>query len=459
MSTVNPDGVLQDNPPLAPTDPANAAIAQSVQPLPSPITPGTGNRPMPLPQYMLPGGGQPQAPPIGPPKIKQDPESRMDLWRNLLGDFVWSLASGAEAGAKAPPGQRNRAAFAGALRGPYNRREAEQKLQLEKMRAEELQAQAEKAMAAIGQLNVTNAQKDQQLKEQAVTHQNEMDRFFALLEANKPGKEAATRGANAGAALKEDLLAHPKPIIMGPGQTALPGGKDFVPGVAPIYKSPAAPQKLDDNQRAVAAYIAHVNAKDVGYTDKAFSPDEAGFLKWRESIKPRSDQVVVMRTTDDQGNAVNVIVPKVPGVSYPAAPTAQEDNRRYQADIIDNYATHIISLIDKNPETVGPILGRIAKGETAIGNVSPEAKAIGTALGSFTALQPILHGFRGGSQTVDHFNAVLGDQHLNAAALKASLKEIQFLAQTIKNPPKAKTSASGIRRAVVGQNGSVTIKK
>ncbi len=96
-------------------------------------------------------------------------------------------------------------------------------------------------------------------------------------------------------------------------------------------------------------------------------------------------------------------------------------------------------MIDKTPNAVGPILGRLARGEVAVGNVSPEVKAIHTALGSFEALQPILHGFRGGSQTVDHFKGVIGDQHLNAAALKASLNEIKTLANTIKGGMGAKT--------------------
>lgn len=92
----------------------------------------------------------PPAPAPGPPKIPKDPDSRMDLYRNLLGDFVWSLASGAEAGSKAAPGQRNRAAFAGALKGPYYRQKAKQDLELSEARQAQTQAAADKAMAAIG---------------------------------------------------------------------------------------------------------------------------------------------------------------------------------------------------------------------------------------------------------------------------------------------------------------------
>src|SRR5439155_21140442 len=113
-------------------------------------------------------------------------------------------------------------------------------------------------------------------------------------------------------------------------------------------------------------------------------------------------------------------------------------------------ADHIIDMIDKNPTAVGPILGRLARAEVKIGDVPPEVKAIHTALGSFEALQPILHGFRGGSQTVEHFKGVLGDQRLNAAALKASLNEMKALANTIKGTGKSKTSLDNALDKVFG---------
>jgi len=106
-------------------------------------------------------------------------------------------------------------------------------------------------------------------------------------------------------------------------------------------------------------------------------------------------------------------------------------------------------MIDKTPNAVGPIMGRLARGETVIGNVSPEAKALGTALGSFEALQPILHGFRGGGQTVEHFHSVLGDQRLNAAALKASINEIKALAANIKGGKAVEETAPQARGLIV----------
>ncbi len=162
----------------------------------------------------------------------------------------------------------------------------------------------------------------------------------------------------------------------------------------------------------------------------------------RKKTNPNAATVVI-QTEDAQGNKVTRIVPKVAGAEYTSAPTAQEQNRRDQAAIVSTQVDHVISLIDKTPGAVGPILGRLAKGETVIGTVSPEAKALATALGSLEALQPILHGYRGGSQTMEHFHSIIGDQNLNAAALKASLNEIKQLAEDIRGADKPAANSGG----------------
>jgi hypothetical protein len=172
--------------------------------------------------------------------------------------------------------------------------------------------------------------------------------------------------------------------------------------------------------------------------EKAAGRTPLSFDEWqnRDANRKKSTAApatVVIQTQDDQGNKVTKIVPKVAGATYSGAPTAQESNRRDQADIVERQVDHVMALIDKTPDAVGPILGRLAKGETVVGNVAPEAKALATALGSLEALQPILHGYRGGSQTMDHFHSIIGDQALNAAALKASLKEIKALAADIRS--------------------------
>ncbi len=185
-----------------------------------------------------------------------------------------------------------------------------------------------------------------------------------------------------------------------------------------------------------------------------FGSGPTGYEKWLKSVPQASSstgvpQTVVIQTTDDNGNKVTKIVPKVAGSEFRAAPTAQEQNRQAQADIVERQVDHIVKLIDASPNAVGPILGRLAKGETVVGTVSPEAKALATALGSLVALQPILHGYRGGGQTSDHFTSIIGDQHLNAAALKASLAEIRGLAADIRKG-NFEEPASGAKTPDIG---------
>ncbi len=191
----------------------------------------------------------------------------------------------------------------------------------------------------------------------------------------------------------------------------------------------AGPPTTPNPPSAVAEYTFYAKQE----TDAGRKP--LTFDQWQTREANRRavpTQNVVINSVDEEGNKKIRIVPKVAGGEYAAAPTAQEQNRRDQADIVQRQVDHVISLIDAHPENVGPILGRLARGETVLGVVSPESKALATALGSLVALQPILHGYRGGSQTTDHFQAVIGDQKLNAAALKASLNEIKALASDIR---------------------------
>lgn len=142
----NQDGLLIDDPASpsgvspAGTSTMNLQQRPAPQQVPQPM-PG----PPPGMQQPMPGPGpQPGPPPaaVGPPKVPPDPDQRLDLWRNLLGDFVWSLASGASASSQPGlgPGQRSRAAFAGALMGPYNRRKSQIDLALTEAKESQLKA-------------------------------------------------------------------------------------------------------------------------------------------------------------------------------------------------------------------------------------------------------------------------------------------------------------------------------
>lgn len=173
---INQEGVLQDDP-----------VAQQMPAMPPPMA----SQPQAQPTFSLPN-----APPAAkPPRIPEDPNTRLDLWRNLLGDFVWSLASGAEAGSKAAPGQRNQAAFAGALKGPYYRQKAKQDLELSEARAQKLQDDTAAAMARIGV--------EQQ---RADSYQQQFMNMIGLNQAREELTKAQTEQAKAKTTTEKELL-------------------------------------------------------------------------------------------------------------------------------------------------------------------------------------------------------------------------------------------------------------
>jgi len=56
---------------------------------------------------------------------------------------------------------------------------------------------------------------------------------------------------------------------------------------------------------------------------------------------------------------------------------------------------------------MGPLMGRLAKGEIALGDVDPAIAELYGAMKSFYALQPAVHGFRN-AEFVKDFETALG---------------------------------------------------
>ncbi len=260
--------------------------------------------------------------------------------------------------------------------------------------------------------------------------------------------------------------APPEPFTLSPGQSRFNADGTVKASVPPNDPSTGVPKSLQDDEYVLKNgkhAMAFFNPDPVhpGYFTK--DPETQKLIDITDQVvgkyhappqAPAQQRTRLVQTVDNDGNPISVIVPDVAGSEFMGALTSVEKNRRSQADIIDNYADHILDLIKKNPNSVGPILGRLARGETVVGVVSPEAKALGTALGSFEALQPILHGFRGGSQTMDHFHSVIGDQSLNAAALAASIQEIKALARDIRAGRSAEVLQDMQSPSPSGQRGA-----
>ena len=393
---------------------------------------------------------------VSPNPAQPNPEQvRMEGYRRLLTNFTYSLGSGLEA-ANANPrgrGQRTQAGMGAILQVPQKIQDARQAyaLQQAKMAQELAAAKASEANAAktTAGLNLIPAQL-QQILAKTGNIQGQTAQLPALTQAKTDTAGATVMNAETNRArleyqktqkTAEQLKAEQYKYVTtqntdeGPKALFQPPGWDGDPSKlvekvmgGPLDKlSPAVIEDPNDSKRGLKA--------DFNPRTGEYSVNGQVIPNAHEFTKPTGGAgsgYQLIKTVDENGDSVQMFVPKTPGTVYSSDYTAQEKNRRGQADIIQVEADRIIKMIDANPSSVGPLAGRIARGEAVIGNIDPQTKAIGTALGSFEALQPILHGFRGGSQTVDHFHSVIGDQAMNAEALKASLLQVKQLAADIK---------------------------
>ncbi len=359
----NQDGVLQDQPVQLP--PALEATQMEQGP------PQIPQASFPLPQsFMRPGGigagvyqPIPNAP-VGPPKIPADPAARMDLYRNLLGDFVWSLAAGAEAGAKAPPGQRNRAAFAGALMGPYRRQEAEQKLRLSQERAQQLEAATEKAMAAIGQ-------KDQDIaiaNRRADTAAQQFMSMIGVHQATKELDEARTAKTNAETAtekaLQQGRIDELNAKIAKENLQLIPGlglwdvqNRKVLAGTEPNNEITVTPELAASAFSNPAAAQAIINKK-------VKLSDLTPYLKPRTALATTEDSVQVVNM--DTGKPIaNLGKPRPPQLPIRDIPDPNNPNATVPARAnLDNTFTLL------TPPQPGQSLSKL----------SPAAQAVGTKL-------------------------------------------------------------------------------
>jgi hypothetical protein len=80
--------------------------------------------------------------------------------------------------------------------------------------------------------------------------------------------------------------------------------------------------------------------------------------------------------------------------------------------------------IRQNAKNFGPIVGRIAKGEIALGTVDPEVQKFYAELQSFYSLQPAIHGFRN-AEFVKDFNTFVGNLQTNPDSLIAGLEGLE----------------------------------
>lgn len=186
-----------------------------------------------------------------------------------------------------------------------------------------------------------------------------------------------------------------------------------------------------------------------------FQPFAPGSGQSPEQIVQSGDQYKVVNKKTATARDVTQNGPNGAKNPLPIEATAQERNRSGQAKIVDSYADHVLSLVDSVGDQLGPIAGRISRGEIKLGDAPANVRALYTALQSFDALQPIMHGFRGGSQTVDHFHSAVGGLETNPEGLRASINEIKGLAQAIRSGTATSIDATAAPAAGGGSNSSV----
>jgi hypothetical protein len=80
--------------------------------------------------------------------------------------------------------------------------------------------------------------------------------------------------------------------------------------------------------------------------------------------------------------------------------------------------------VKKNSAEMGPLMGRINRGEVNIGNVDPEVAKLYAAMKSFYALQPAVHGFRN-AEFVKDFETAIGTLERNPDAFLAGMEGLK----------------------------------
>lgn len=105
-------------------------------------------------------------------------------------------------------------------------------------------------------------------------------------------------------------------------------------------------------------------------------------------------------------------------------PSGQTTSRGDAAGAALELLPELQSAIRNNAASLGPIMGRIQKGEIKLGNVDPEIQKLYSTMQSFYALQPAIHGFRN-AEFVKDFDSFVGNLSTNPEAVIAGLEGLK----------------------------------
>jgi hypothetical protein len=129
-------------------------------------------------------------------------------------------------------------------------------------------------------------------------------------------------------------------------------------------------------------------------------------------------------------------------------PSGQSQSRGSAAQAVLDLIPDLKTLVNKHRADMGPLMGRINRGEIAIGNVDPEIARLYAAMKSFYALQPAVHGFRN-AEFVKDFESALGTLERDPDAFIAGMEGLKPTLESV-----AKEGKTFHKRIVEGGGGN-----
>jgi hypothetical protein len=113
-------------------------------------------------------------------------------------------------------------------------------------------------------------------------------------------------------------------------------------------------------------------------------------------------------------------------------PSGQAQSRGSAAQAVLNLMPDLDKLVKSNAAEMGPIMGRLNRGEIAIGDVDPKVAELYSAMKSFYALQPAVHGFRN-AEFVKDFEHALGTLERDPDAFLAGMHGLEPTMKAVAN--------------------------
>lgn len=116
-------------------------------------------------------------------------------------------------------------------------------------------------------------------------------------------------------------------------------------------------------------------------------------------------------------------------------PSGQAQSRGAAAQSVLDLMPDLDKLVRANAKEMGPIMGRINRGELAVGDVDPKVAELYAAMKSFYALQPAVHGFRN-AEFVKDFEHALGTLERDPEAFLAGMHGLEPTMKAVANEGK-----------------------